>query len=86
MDDNNGVTYNIDFYSNDWRRDLMIEADLFTEGQHELVDGVHEIDEDPTFVVTSVTDSEDLPFELSEEELRRVTEILCNVYWNTTLY
>lgn len=85
-DGHKNMNYWVDFYSNDWQKDLSIEATLVEYGLAVFEAGQEYIEEDPEFRIETVVDSEDLPYELSEEEKRRVLEILTNVYWNETLY
>lgn len=85
-DGSRNMNYWVDFYSNDWKKDLSIEATLTDYGFVNEKFGELVIQEEPEFRIETVVDSEDLPYELSEEEKRRVLEILNNVYWNETLY
>ena len=80
------MNYWIDFYSNDHQKDLSVEAELISYGSvlTELEGDI--ILEDPEFEITVVLDDEDVAYELSKEETRRVVEILNNLYWNETLY
>lgn len=80
------MNYWIDFYSNDHQKDLSVEAELISYGSvlTELEGDI--ILEDPEFKILAVLDDEDVAYELSDEEKRRVVEILNNLYWNETLY
>lgn len=80
------MEYDIDFYSNDHQVDLMITAELVDYGTYKRGVNYFEIIEDPEYKITRVADSEDNLKDLSEEEVRRVLEILCNVYWSETRY
>lgn len=81
-----GYEYDIDFYSNDHKVDLMVTAEMVDHGVYREGRYYFDILADPGFKVTRVSDSEDNLKELSKEELRRVTEVFCNIYWAEIRY
>jgi len=81
-----GYEYDIDFYSNDFQIDLMVTAEMVDHGVYNKGKDYFDIISDPEFKVTRVADSEDNLKELSKEELRRVTEVFCNIYWAEIRY
>lgn len=85
-DHSDNMNYWVDFYSNDHQKDLSVEAELVSYGLVETKLRGDFIMEDPEFDIKVACDSEDNIYELTEEEQRRVTEILNNLYWNETLY
>lgn len=78
--------YDIDFYSNDHQMDLMITAELVDYGHYTKDQHFFDIFQDPDFKITRVSDSEDNLKDLSKEEIRRVIEVFCNIYWSEIKY
>lgn len=83
----NPYEYDIDFYSNDHQMDVFVTAEMVEHGKFTKGKDYFDVHEDPDFKIISVVEpDENKPVELSKEELRRVTEILCNIYWNSIQY
>jgi hypothetical protein len=72
----------VDFYSNDLQKDVTVSAVVDSEGDFSVEGMYCYIEYDPKFTVNDIRDYEDNVETLSGEEISRVEEILCNVYWS----
>lgn len=72
----------IDFYSNDLQIDLQVEATLVSYGEYLEKPDYLDVLSDPKYRIESIQDYEGIPHKLSDEETRRVHEILNNIYWS----
>lgn len=74
--------YDVDFYSNDLQKDLMVQAKLVGYGEWATGADYFDILEEPVFRIDLVTDYDGVEVDITTEEVTRVQEILNNIYWN----